>query len=98
MIKIEKKKDSIVVSGHAGYDDHGRDIVCSSVSSIIYTTLNGIKNINEKSIDFSDDNSKMIINIINKDDITMKLIDNMITLLDELAKQYPENIKISKGE
>ncbi len=33
-----------------------------------------------------------------KDDITNKIINNMIMLLEDLAKQYPKNIKISKGE
>ena len=29
-------------SGHAGYDEYGRDIVCAAVSVILQTTLGGI--------------------------------------------------------
>ena len=30
------------VSGHAGYDDYGHDIVCASVTSAVQMTANGL--------------------------------------------------------
>ena len=50
MIKVNKNGNVIKITGHSGYDNAGKDIVCASVSSIIYTTVNGLLNINEKSI------------------------------------------------
>lgn len=97
MIKVKYNDDIIKISGHANFDNFGKDIVCASVSSIVYTTINAILNFNSKAIKY-DDNKDIIINIIKKDEITRKLIDNMLTLLEELHKQYPDNIKISKGE
>lgn len=44
-IKIFKRKDIFVgieCSGHTGYDDYGRDIVCASVSSIVQGCILGI--------------------------------------------------------
>ena len=40
--KDKKHVDCVRIHGHAMYDDFGKDIVCSSVSSIITTTVNGI--------------------------------------------------------
>ena len=97
MIKVEKNKNIIKVSGHANFNNYGNDIVCASVSSIIYTTINAILNIDNKSIKYSD-NLDLIIEILNNDDITLKLIDNMMMLLIDLEKQYPKNILVSKGE
>ena len=97
MIKIKYNKNRIKVSGHANFNDYGCDIVCASVSSIIYTTINGILNINSDAIDYSDE-TDLIIDIKSNDDVTNKLIKNMITLLQELSLQYPKNIMISKGE
>lgn len=34
MIRVFVNKDKIEVKGHSGYDDYGKDIVCSSVSKI----------------------------------------------------------------
>ena len=51
MIKVNlKEKDKIVITGHAGYDDYGKDIVCASVSSIVITTINAIIDIDDNAI------------------------------------------------
>ena len=97
MIKIVIKDDLIKVSGHAKYDDYGKDIVCASVSSIIYTTVNGIFNIDKNAIEFKDDND-IEIRIKKRNKVVDILISNMIDLLEDLAKQYEKNIKIDKGE
>ena len=40
------------------------------------------------------DNKELKIKILSNDNITNILINNMITLLNDLEKQYPENLKI----
>lgn len=97
MIKVEFNDKVIKISGHANYDNYGNDIVCASVSSIVYTTINGLLNVDNKSIKYIDDKD-IIIEILKNDNITNILIKNMLALLKDLEKQYPKNIKISKGE
>lgn len=97
MIKVVYNNKIIKINGHANFADYGKDIVCASVSSIVYTTVNGILNINNKAIIFQD-NKEIVIEVISNDDITKSLIDNMLNLLMNLAIQYPKNIKISKGD
>ena len=96
MILVEKKKNTISIKGHALYDDFGRDIVCSAVSSIIITTINGILEINKNALDVKT-NDGIEINIKKSDKITNSLINNMMNLLKELSNQYPKNIKIKEG-
>lgn len=98
MIKVKKDKNKISVSGHALYDNYGKDIVCASVSSIIYTTVNALFKINKNSIEYNDDGNT--INIINLDntEITNTLLDNMMDLLKQLEIDYPKNIKIESEE
>lgn len=97
MIKVIYNEKFIKISGHADFDEYGKDIVCASVSSIIYTTINGILNIKKDAISFSD-NKELLINVLSYDHITVTLINNMLDLLKDLEKQYPKNIKISEGE
>lgn len=97
MIKVNYNDKIIKISGHADFNDYGKDIVCASVSSIVFTTINGILNINENAVKYSD-NKALVIEILSTDDITTKLINSMIDLLRNLEEQYPKNIKISKGE
>lgn len=103
MIKITviSNKDiinEIKISGHANYDEYGKDIVCSSVSSIAITTINGILSIDEDSISYEESQDKLNIKIIKHLDTTNKLIINMIDLFEELEKQYIKNIKIDYKE
>ena len=93
MIKIIKEMDTITISGHANYSD-SNDIVCASVSSIMYTTVNAIMNFNDKAITFEDDGNKVFIKVLSNDDITNKLIDNMLLMFNELKEQYPSNVEI----
>jgi len=96
-IKISKKNrdiNNITISGHAMYDDYGKDIVCASVSSIVTTTVNGILRINEQSISYKQSEGFVEINILNKDEVTKKLVINMLDLFKELKQNYPKNIKI----
>lgn len=96
MIKVNKNGNVIKITGHSGYDNDGKDIVCASVSSIIYTTVNGLLNINEKSIEFLDNDEYMEIKVLLSDDITNSLILNMMMMLKELEKSYPKNIKVNE--
>ncbi len=97
MIRVEKNGDIITIKGHANFDEYGKDIVCASVSSIIYTTVNGIFCFDNDAIDFIDD-KVMIIKVLRSTKEVNILIDSMFNLLKDLEKQYPKNIKISKGD
>lgn len=96
MILVERKKNSILITGHALYADYGKDIVCSAVSSIVITTINGIISIDENAIKYEEHNG-IKIQVVKEDIITLKLIDNMMILLKELSEKYPKNIKIKEG-
>lgn len=94
MIKVEIENNKIEIKGHANYDDYGKDIVCASVSSIVITTINAIIEFDPESIYYEDLNNRILIEKLKDDDITNKLINNMVELLEELEKSYKDNIKI----
>lgn len=94
MIKVEIENNKIEIKGHANYDDYGKDIVCASVSSIVITTINAIIEFDPESIYYEDLNNRILIEKLKDDDITNKLISNMIELLEVLEKSYKKNIKI----
>ena len=96
MIIVKKNNSKISISGHALYDDFGKDIVCSAVSSIVITSVNGILEIDSKAIKVNTKNG-IEIEVLKKDKITLSLINNMIQLLIELEKKYPNNIKVKEG-
>ena len=94
-IKYDDKIKSIHILGHAGYDSYGKDIVCASVSSIVITSINAIIRIDENAISYNDKDG-LYIDVLKHDEVTYAIIDNMVSLLLELEKQYKENITINK--
>ena len=97
MILVTREGSKIQVKGHAMYADFGKDIVCSSVSSIVITTINGIISINPNAISYQNIKDGLLLEIKSNDNVTLKLIDNMIELLTKLSKDYPKNIRIKEG-
>ena len=99
MIKVKTEKENsiykkISILGHAMYDDYGKDIVCSAASSIATTTINGILTLDEGSLSYQVNKEGLIIENISDNEITQKLLGNMVNLLEELEKQYPTNIEV----
>ena len=88
--RINNIVNSVSLKGHAKYEDYGKDIVCAAASSIYITTVNAILSFDENAINYSDNSIKNI----KKDDITNKLLENMIKMFEELVEQYNKNIKI----
>ena len=99
MIKVKTEKENsiykkISILGHAMSDDYGKDIVCSAASSIATTTINGILTLDEGSLSYQVNKEGLIIENISTDEITQKLLGNMVNLLKELEQQYPTNIEV----
>ena len=87
--------ESINISGHANFDIYGKDIVCASVSSIVITSINAIIRLDDKSIDYNEKDG-INISVLSHNKITDTLIENMVSLLKELEKQYEKNIIIKE--
>ena len=100
MIKVQiNKKNNIIESikchGHAKYADYGKDIVCASFSTMIITTINGILEIDNDAISYTDTNDLEIVNI-KKDNITNSLLNNLVNMIYELKENYDKNINVKE--
>lgn len=96
-IKVLKENDliaNIEIKGHTDYDDIGKDIVCSSISSMVTVTVNAIIRLENDAIEYKlkDGYISIKVNIHNKYIDT--LLINLIHLLQDLANNYPKNVKI----
>ena len=94
MIKVLRSKKNISITGHAMYDDFGKDIVCSAASSIVTTTINGILSIDKEGLSYKTSKDGLTISNIKTDFVTQCLLNNMISLLKELEDDYPTNVEV----
>ena len=98
MIRVNIKKKTIVMTGHADFADYGKDIVCAATSAIVTTSVNAALRFDENSLKYQEEKDKFTIEILNDNQNVQVIMDNMISLLEELAETYKENIKILKEE
>jgi Predicted ribosomal protein len=96
MIKIIINKKSILIDGHANYDDFGKDIVCASATSIATTTINAILRLDKNAVKYTSESGQIKIDILKNNKMVNILIENMIELFKELEKKYKKNIKIEE--
>lgn len=98
-IEISRNDDNQVIecqmSGHAGYDEHGYDIVCAAVSVLSATTMLGLTKIAHQEGEFS--NAEGQCSMILSGPITQSgqdMLETMLLGLREVSKQYPEFVQI----
>ncbi len=83
----EGKIISFRVKGHSGYSEAGKDIVCASVSSTVWMTINGIDNVLGIKCEYYQRDDEICCSIFEKD------IDDAQALLQSL-KQFLENLSV----
>ena len=98
MINIEIiKSKTIKVKGHAEYAEYGSDIVCASVSTAVYMSINQIELFDKSDcINTTILEGNACIEVVCEDEIVKKVISNLIFTLRDLELQYPKYIKINE--
>ncbi|WP_072525614.1 ribosomal-processing cysteine protease Prp [Clostridium sp. Marseille-P3244] len=87
------------VSGHAGYNDSGRDIVCAAVSALVINTVNSVEHFtgDKTSCVTDEDNGEIIFRFeqIPSHDASL-LLDSMVLGLEEIedGSEYESYIDI----
>ena len=87
----------IEISGHAEYDESGKDIVCAAVSTAIIVTANAVELLDLNSHrELMIDEGYFKFNVLKTNDVLEKLLLNLEYTLYDLEKQYPKYIKNQK--
>jgi uncharacterized protein YsxB (DUF464 family) len=79
----------IDIKGHAGYAKYGQDIVCASVSTLVYFFISCIEHIDDSSIkhlQINDGDVKLMLNISEK---IKPLLEVFQLQLKAVETQYP---------
>ena len=85
------------LSGHAGAQEHGKDIVCAAVSSAAYMTVNTITDVLfAKPLALEAQDGDMRLELSSQDSGNARTVLEGFRLhMEELAGQYPKNIQVS---
>lgn len=111
-ITIYKDKNNYIkrysVSGHANYDEHGRDIVCAAVSVLTQTTLlsiNRVAKIEEDQIFYSINQKSGYLDVEILDDVSSEEFKNaqiilmsLVVGLESVIDSYPDYVTLEYRE
>lgn len=94
MITIEVRNDHISVSGHAGYADHGHDIVCAAVSALWQNLTASIEALTEDKIKYRTTPDGAIMEYANPSKETSLFVDSFFIGVAAVANAYPDHVKL----
>lgn len=94
--------DSFEVSGHSGYQNAGSDIVCSSITTAVFTTINLLDKMYEKHYTLVQNEEKGYLKCtLNYEYLASErttflamIIQNLIDVLNNIQLEYPKNLKV----
>ena len=90
------KVTQFTVDGHSGYAEIGSDIVCASVSSAVWLTVNGIEKQNLAKLSYEEGDGFVKCIFSDKSDGADLLLDSLVMFITELEKQYKEFLKFTQ--
>lgn len=102
MIKIQVRRGpqgvaEFRVTGHAGFADHGQDIVCAAVSALVQTALLGLEKVADQPFAAEVRNGNVQCQLAEGgSDANVKaqaILETMILGLSDIAKEYPRFVR-----
>ena len=100
MIKViyeakDNKYLSLDVSCHAEYDESGKDLICASVSSIMFGFMNALDALNED-VQIQQLTNKIIINDHSSCNTIQEYFQLVMTQLKTIEESYGDFIKVER--
>jgi len=91
-----KRENGYIVSfeakGHSGYACEGEDIVCASISSVVWTVINGLENVLGLKVSYKMEDGYVKCQIPSLSESERKmadvLLESMSRFFDDLEKNY----------
>lgn len=90
----------IRIEGHAGYGEVGKDIVCAGISTLAYTMINELTNLEKQGVRSSYQLTDGKIHIIfSGDEKILNPVESVIiTGFEMIAENFPDNLSLTRGE
>ena len=100
VIKDKQNIITIEATGHSGYAEAGRDIVCSAVSTLIQNLAVGLTEVLKKQakIIIDEEIPHMCVSLLDNDEKAQILMQTTLLSLKEIANGYSNYIKIKEKQ
>lgn len=96
MIEVSRYDGGITVTGHANYAEHGKDIVCAGVSTLVQTLICSLEELTADTIQYDISPGKVDIKHGNLLGYSAALVSSFFIGIKLIADKYPEHVKLTK--
>ena len=94
LIVVSVRKDGVIISGHAGYAEAGKDIVCAGVTALRQTLIRSIEDLTSGPIQYNIAPGRADIYFKNLSEAGKLLVDSFFLGICSITEEFPENVKI----
>lgn len=94
MIAVSVRKDGIEISGHAGYAEAGKDIVCAGVTALTQTLIRSLEGLTSDEIKYEISPGRAAIHYRNLSEEGKLLVDSFFIGVCQITNEFPEYVRI----
>ena len=95
MIVVSRANSNIKITGHAGYAEPGKDIVCAGVSTLVQTLIVSLDMLTPGALESTEIKPGYAeIKYRNLSEHAKMLVDSFFIGVESVANEYPEHVKI----
>lgn len=94
MITITHENNTITISGHAGYAEHGKDIVCASISTLTQVFVASVEEMTDDKLKCDIRQGNAVIIYKNLSEKSRTLLDSFFIGCRMVADAYPQYVRI----
>ena len=94
MIEVRIRPERIEISGHAGYAEPGKDIVCAGVTALTQTLIQSIDDLTDDEIEYRISPGKVEIEYRNLSEKSKTLVDSFFVGIRLIADEFPDYVAI----
>ena len=94
MIEVHITQDGLMVKGHAGYAEQGKDIVCAGVTALVQTLIKSIEGLTEDQIEYEISPGRVGIKHGNLSEKSKTLVDSFFIGICLIVDEFPEYVRV----
>ena len=94
MTAVMVRKDGIEISGHAGYAEAGKDIVCAGVTALVQGLIRSVESLASDKIEYEISPGRADIYYGDLSGEGKLLVDSFFIGICQIADEFPEYVRI----
>ena len=92
----------LIVEGHSGYAEHGKDIVCASISTLTFTWINQLREFERlcwaKITYFNAGDGKIVLKFETENKAVAWSFETVITGFLMISENFSQYLSVTRGE